>query len=193
MSEGWSVRPASEAGFEAVESVFGSRGPASVCHCQRYQLAPRESFAKLGVQELAFRLRGDLADRPGPGLIGLMDGEPVAWCAVQPRSEYAGLRRFHKVPWEGRDENRDDPSVWAITCFTTRAGHRRHGYASRLVAAAVQHARDNGARALEAYPILATAALTEELHVGTLAMFTRAGFSEVSRPTKRRAVVRIDF
>jgi hypothetical protein len=31
------------------------------------------------------------------------------------------------------------------------------------------------------------------LHVGTIAMFTDAGLVEVTRPTKRRAVVRIDF
>lgn len=193
MAERWSVRPASEAGLEAVATVFGNRGPASVCHCQRYQLAPRESFGKLGVDELAFRFRNELADEPGPGLVGFIDGEPVAWCAVRPRSEYAGLRRFHQVPWQGRDENRADPSVWAITCFTTRAGHRRRGYASRLVFTAVDHARASGARVLEGYPMLTTAALTEELHVGTLGMFTRAGFTELIRPTKRRAVVRIDL
>jgi hypothetical protein len=36
-------------------------------------------------------------------------------------------------------------------------------------------------------------AILEELHVGTTGMFTAAGFTEVGRPTKRRAVMRIDF
>jgi hypothetical protein len=36
-------------------------------------------------------------------------------------------------------------------------------------------------------------ALAEELHVGTEGVFAGAGFSEVSRPTVRRVVMRIDF
>ena len=38
-----------------------------------------------------------------------------------------------------------------------------------------------------------TASITEELHVGTYETFAAAGLSEVSRPTPRRAVMRIDF
>jgi hypothetical protein len=36
-------------------------------------------------------------------------------------------------------------------------------------------------------------AIVEELHVGTEATFADAGFTEVSRPTIRRVVMRIDF
>ena len=35
--------------------------------------------------------------------------------------------------------------------------------------------------------------LVEELHVGTRDSFADAGFTEVSRPTLRRVVMRIDF
>ena len=35
--------------------------------------------------------------------------------------------------------------------------------------------------------------VAEELHVGTRAMFAVAGFIEVSSPTLRRVVMRIDF
>lgn len=41
--------------------------------------------------------------------------------------------------------------------------------------------------------MITTAAIDEELHVGTLSVFLAAGFEEVSRPTARRAVVRVDF
>ena len=190
---GWQVITATEAGHVAVTQVFGDRGAAALCNCQRYRLAPRESFGALGREELAFRLRNQLADVPGPGLVGLIDDEPVAWCAVQPRSDYEGLRRAYKVPWQGRDEDPDDDGVWAVTCFATRAGRRRRGHAERLLGVAIGHARRQGARAIEGYPIVTTTVLIEELHVGTLNMFLRSGFAEIGRPTKRRAVVRIDF
>jgi hypothetical protein len=57
----------------------------------------------------------------------------------------------------------------------------------------VDFARERGARAIEGYPMTTTNAISEELHVGTAGMFAQAGFVEVSRPTPRRAVVRIDF
>ena len=34
---------------------------------------------------------------------------------------------------------------------------------------------------------------SDELNVGTPSMFAAAGLTEVSRPTKRRVVMRIDF
>jgi GNAT superfamily N-acetyltransferase len=93
----------------------------------------------------------------------------------------------------GRTEEKTDDSVWAVTCVFTRAGFRRRGVSYALVAAAVEHARRRGARALEGYPMTTKQAIDEELHVGILSVFEAAGFAEVARPTLRRAVMRLDF
>ena len=103
------------------------------------------------------------------------------------------MLRVFKVPWEGRDEDRDDPTVWAVTCLFTRAGFRKRGVSRALARAAVDFARDRGARALEAYPITTTDVIAEELHVGTVPTFAAAGLTVVSRPTTRRFVMRIDY
>ena len=76
------IVPANEASFEDLQTVFGTRGAAAYCQCQRYKLRPREA------------------------------AETVTW---------------------------------------------------------------------------------DEIHVGTPSMFAAAGLAEVSRPTKRRTVMRIDF
>ena len=39
----------------------------------------------------------------------------------------------------------------------------------------------------------ATRVIVEELHVGTQRNFGAAGFTEVNRPTLRRAVMRVDY
>jgi hypothetical protein len=57
----------------------------------------------------------------------------------------------------------------------------------------VEFARERGAGAVEAYPILTKDVIAEELHVGTVGVFAAAGLAEVSRPTPRRVVMRIDF
>lgn len=192
------VVPASQADWAELETVFGTRGPASWCWCQRYKLAPRESFGSFPAEERAHRLREQVdPDHPDAertaGLLARLDGEPVGWCAVEPRTVYPGMVRNQRVPWEGRAEDRTDPRVWAVTCFLTRAGYRRRGVATALLGAAVEHARHGGARALEGYPITTTRVILEELHVGTVGMFAAAGFREVSRPTPRRVVMRVEL
>jgi GNAT superfamily N-acetyltransferase len=80
--------------------------------------------------------------------------------------------------------------VWAVTCFVTRTGFRRQGIAYSLARAAVDFARQHGARAVEGYPMITKNALLGELHVGTRGMFAAAGFTEVSQPSVRRVVMR---
>jgi GNAT superfamily N-acetyltransferase len=187
------IVPADEASFEDLATVFGTRGSAARCWCQRYKLRPGEAFAKFPAEERKFRLRQQCSGEEAAGLIAYLDGEPVGWCAVEPRTAYEGLLRNNRVPWEGRDEDRADDTVWAVTCLFTRAGFRREGVSYALARAAVDHARNRGARALEAYPMTTEDAILEELHVGTEGAFAAAGLTEVSRPTVRRAVMRIEF
>jgi GNAT superfamily N-acetyltransferase len=192
------IVPANEASFEDLQTIFGTRGTGAWCQCQRYKLRPREAFSKFPVEERRFRLReqtdcGNPGSDATSGLVAYVDGEPAGWCAVEPRSAYEGLVRTFKVPWEGRDEDRADDSVWAVTCLFTRAGFRKRGVSRALARAAVDFARERGARAVEGYPINTKDVIPEELHVGTEGVFAAAGLTEVSRPTPRRLVMRIDF
>jgi GNAT superfamily N-acetyltransferase len=195
------IVPANEASWEDLQTVFGTRGAAAICQCQRYKLRPREAFKKFPAEERAHRLRtqtecGHPKSKTTSGLVAYLDGEPVGWCAVEPRTAYPGLLRNNRVPWERRAEDKADDSVWAVTCVLARAGFRRRGIGYALARAAVDFARRRGARALEAYPMITHPGQDitwDELHVGSRSMFEAAGLTEVSHPTKRRVVMRIDF
>jgi GNAT superfamily N-acetyltransferase len=193
-----SVVPANEASWDDLQTVFGTRGCAYRCQCQRYKLKPREAFALFPVEERAHRLRqqtdsGSPESATTSGLVAYVDQEPAGWCGVEPRTAYPGLLRNNRVPWVDRTEDKGDDTVWAVTCFFTRVGYRRRGVGRALARAAVGFAREQGARALEGYPIVTTDVLSEELHVGTVDIFTAAGLRVVSRPTPRRVAMRIDF
>ena len=84
------------------------------------------------------------------------------------------------------------PTIGPADCLFTRAGFRKRGVSRALARAAVDFARERGARAIEGYPITTKNAIAEELHVGTEGVFAAAGFTEVSRPTLRRVVMRIE-
>jgi GNAT superfamily N-acetyltransferase len=192
------VVPANEATCEELQTVFGTRGAGARCQCQRFKLHRGESFAGFPVEERADRLRqqtdcGNPDSDTTSGLVAYLDGEPVGWCAVEPRTAYEGLLRNNRVPWVGREEDKADAGVWAVTCLFVRAGFRRRGVSRALARAAVAHARARGARAVEGYPITTTDVIPEELLVGTVGVFAAAGLSEVSRPTPRRVVMRLEL
>jgi GNAT superfamily N-acetyltransferase len=163
-----SVVPANEASWEDLQTILGTRGAASTCQCQRYKLQRREAFRSFPAEVRAQRLReqtdcGHPESDTTSGLVAYLDGEPVGWCAVEPRTAF------------------------------TRAGFRKRGVSRALARAAVDFARERGARAIEGYPMITKDVILEELHVGTEGVFADAGFAEVSRPTLRRVVMRIDF
>jgi GNAT superfamily N-acetyltransferase len=195
-----SVVPANEASWQDLETLLGTvRCHAALCYCQRFKI-PWSEWRSVADEERAHRLR-DQTDcgQPGSGstsgLVGYLDGEPAGWCAVEPRTAYPNLLTT-RIPWAGRNEDKDDNGVWAVTCFITRTGFRRQGVTRSLAQAAVEFARQQGARALEGYPMVTQPGQVitwGELHVGSRGAFTAAGFRQVSNPTKRRVVMRIDL
>ncbi|HSZ46995.1 MAG TPA: GNAT family N-acetyltransferase [Streptosporangiaceae bacterium] len=193
-----SVFPANQASWEDLQAVFG-RGAAAKCQCQRIKLGDHDWY-RTPVEERAQRLREETdcghpeADATS-GMVAYLDGVPVGWVAVEPRAGYRRLRGS-PVPWAGRTEDPDDPDVWAIVCFAIRPGYRGQGLTRPLAAAATEYARAHGARAVEAYPMVPKPGQTVswgEMNVGSRGTFIAAGFRDISRPSTRRVVMRIDF
>jgi GNAT superfamily N-acetyltransferase len=194
------VVPANKASAEDLATIFGPRGYTSTCQCQKFRFGSWAERRATTVVERMARLQaqthcGSPEARTTSGLVAYLDGEPVGWCAVEPRTAYARLR-ITPVPWKDRDEDRDDDGVWSVVCFAVRAGYRRRGISRALARATVPFARERGARALEGYPMLTDPGQEVtwgELNVGSRSVFADAGFLEVSHPTLRRVVMRIDF
>jgi GNAT superfamily N-acetyltransferase len=193
------IVPANEASWEDLQAIFGTRGYAAYCQCQRFKVG-QVPWSGVPLPERMERLRAQTqCGYPGAattsGLVAYLNGEPVGWCAVEPRTAYPRLPPA-RVAFKARGEDKDDDGVWAVTCFATRAGFRRQGITRALARATVDFARTRGARALEAYPMITQPGQEitwGETHVGTRSIFADAGLQEVSHPTPRRVVMRIDF
>jgi GNAT superfamily N-acetyltransferase len=192
------VVPANEASWADLQAIFGT-ADAGQCQCQRFKIrgwiwrdsTQDERTAMLQDQTAC----GDPGATSTSGLVGYVDGEPASWVALEPRTAYPKLRTS-RVPWTGRSEDKDDDGVWAVTCMVVRKGYRGRGLTYLLARATIDHARTRGARALEAYPMVTQPGKQitwGELHVGPRQAFEEAGFQEITRPTVRRTVMRIDF
>lgn len=194
------IVPANEASWEDLEQVLGPvKCHSDRCYCQRHKILSAE-WRRIDDDERAFLLRAQTncgspeADTTS-GLVAYLGDEPVGWAAVEPRAHFSNLLRS-RILWAERNEDKQDEGVWAVTCFIVRRGYRRRGIMYALARAAVGFARQRGARALEGYP-MATEPGKEitwgELHVGSRNAFAAAGFREVTHPTLRRYVMRVDF
>jgi GNAT superfamily N-acetyltransferase len=190
------VVPANQSSWDDLQAVL--TGTAGRCQCQRVRLGDRDWW-HLPQEERAAITRSEVhCDEPDTtrtiGVLGYLGDDPVAWAAVDRRSEYGRLRGS-PVPWKGRTQAKDDETVWAIACLVVRRGFRNQGLTYPLVAAAAEHARERGATAVEGYPMRTGGAeiTWDELSVGPVGPFLAAGFREVSRPTTRRSVMRLDL
>jgi GNAT superfamily N-acetyltransferase len=193
------IKPANEASWSDLQAIFGTTDYPSRCLCQRFKVTGwlwRDTTLeqrRLMLQEGSGC--GDPDAEETSGLVAYVDGEPAGWVAVEPRTAYPKLLGT-RIPWTGRSEDRLDDGVWAVTCFTVRKGFRGRGLTYSLASATIAHARARGARALEAYPMITQPGVEVtwgELYVGARQVFEDAGFREITHPTKRRVVMRIDF
>jgi GNAT superfamily N-acetyltransferase len=192
------IVPANTVSWADLQEVFGANDAAQ-CQCQRFKVVGwiwRDSTQ----DERTAGLRAQTAcDNPRSadtsGLMAYVEDEPAGWVAVEPRTAYPKLRTS-RIPWAGRAEDKNDDGVWAVTCFVVRKGFRGRGLTYHLAAATVPFARDRGARALEAYPMITQPGKEitwGELHVGARQVFEEAGFRQLTHPTPRRVVMRIDL
>ncbi len=194
------IVPGNEALWDDLVAIFGTSDYPGQCQCQRFKVVGwiwRDSTQEQRTAMLRAQTScGDPNAAATSGLVAYVDDEPAGcWVAVEPRTVYPKLRTS-RVLWTGRQEDKDDHDVWAVTCFAVRKGYRGRGLTYHLARATIDFARERGARALEAYPMITQPGKEitwGEVHVGARQVFEDAGFEEVSHPTPRRVVMRIDF
>lgn len=161
------------------ERLFSSRGAPKHCWCMVW----RRSAAEVKDNDSAGRKR-QMQQRIGNGtpvgLLAYSDEIPVAWVSIAPRETCRNL---------GGPPARDGEAIWSLVCFFVPRGLRRLGLMRRLIAAAVDHARENGATGVEAYPVDADS--PSYRFMGFVPVFAEAGFAEVGRAGRRRHVMRL--
>jgi GNAT superfamily N-acetyltransferase len=175
--------------WDDLVELFGERGAYGGCWCMFFRI-PQSEFNE-GARN---RGRGnrrafkELVDkRRVPGLLAYVDGRPVGWCSVAPRSRFGRVERSPTTkPVD------DEDGVWSIVCFYMDRRHRGRGVGSALLSAAVEHARKKGARIVEGYPIDSSVRKVpnSEAYYGLLSMFEAAGFEEVARRSPSRPLMR---
>lgn len=189
------IEPATTDRFDDAQHALTGGGDGASCQCAWWTLTNAEWQAS-SRDERKQLLHDEIAAGPPPALIAYVDGEAAGWIRVGPRTKQVRLGRTRdftavsEEPW-------DDESVWAVSCFVVRKEHRGQGLNAKLLDAAVDYAREHGARIVEGYPIDpeggGSKKSANELFRGTVSTFANAGFREVGRPKPDRAIVALDL
>lgn len=168
-----------------LETLFGANGACGGCWCMWWRLS-RSQFEKQKGEGNKQAMKEIVASNHIPGLLAYEDGKPVAWCSVAPREEFPVLDRSRTL------KRVDDRSVWSVVCFFVARPFRRRGMTVKLLQAAVDYARDNGATIVEGYPVEPKKASMPEAFAwtGLVSAFRKAGFVEVTRRSETRPIMR---
>ncbi|MEX0853610.1 MAG: GNAT family N-acetyltransferase [Bauldia sp.] len=162
------------------ERLFASPGAPKHCWCMVWRRTPEEAKHNDGGSRKRQMLKRIGAGVP-VGLLAYAGGEPVGWVSVAPRASYRDL---------GGQPAEEAEAIWSIVCFFLPRRLRGQGTVRRLIAAAVDHARGEGATLVEAYPVDEDA--PSYRFMGFVSVFAEAGFTEVGRAGARRHVMRLE-
>lgn len=184
MSAPLSIRPLTPDLWPALEDLFDTKGPCSRCWCMYWRIGA--AYRKRAADENKAAFRQIVMSEPAPGLIAFKGGVPVGWCQLTPRDALPQLDR------ERRLKRVDDSPVWSLSCFYVRAGYRKQGVTSALIAAALKAALSAGAAAVEAYPLDANKTPSTS-STGYATTFERAGFKTVACHVPARPIMRHDL
>lgn len=191
------IVPATSATWDLLVDLFARRGGPDTpfCWCIFWRVRSKD-FAAATMASNRERLRSLVEDGPPPGLLAIEDGRAIGWVGLAPRPEYERIESSRVIP------RVEGPVPWVVSCFVVSRDVRGRGVADALLAAAVQHARQAGAAAVEGYPIDPAGVEGGRVrdtgaYVGTRSMFERAGFRIAAATSSKsggapRVVARLD-
>ncbi len=186
-----SVTPLTPGRWDDFEALFGPKGACEGCWCTYFRVLTSQRKT-MNPQARKRFIRERIAAGPPPGLLGYIDGRPVAWVQVGPRSELPQWNSAKTLSRPLDPADAEDRTVWAVSCFFMNSKDRGRGYSHRMLSEAVEFARESGARLLEGCPIERTKqSKSVGLYVGSQRIFEAAGFSEVAKRKDGRPLMRL--
>jgi len=127
-------------------------------------------------------MKSRIMDGTTVGLVGYLEGEPVAWVSIAPRETYREL---------GGPEAEDGEKIWSLACMYVHRKLRGEGHGIELIEAATAYARKRGGTVLEAYPVDPKS--PSYRFMGFVPAFERLGFKAIGKAGSRRHVMRRDI
>lgn len=177
------IRPVTPETFADLARLFEARGGPDWCWCMAWRDKPRAVTAAKGAEGKRLRKEAMAARVAGGTHVGLLayDGDtPVGWVSTGPLASFARL---------GGPGGVDPETTWAISCFFMVRGYRGQGVMRELAAAAVETARNAGARHFQVTAVASDS--PSYRFMGFVPLYESLGFEPVGMVGSRRQVMRL--
>ena len=174
------------------DRLLRSHGDSTGCWCMWF-IRPVTEYHAAGDAGNRSAFSELVATDPVPmGHLAFDGDDPAGWCASGPRRRYT--RILKALTLRGRDKAEDE-SVWLVPCFLIAPEARGRGVATALLGHAVESARNDGATAIEGFPLAGSRRRSggADFMTGTETLFASCGFEPVRRPSDNRVVMRLDL
>lgn len=179
------VKPLTTKNWNDFEILFGPKGAYGGCWCMWWRI-PRKEFEEGQGQKNHDAMKHIVDSKIVPGLIAYKDDVPCGWCSVAPREHFSTIERSRLL------KRLDDQPVWSIVCFFINKKYRGLGLGQKLIRETIEFVKTQGGRIIEAYPtyIHKKNMSPVSTFMGIPKIFEKAGFKEVSRPSKSKIIMR---
>jgi GNAT superfamily N-acetyltransferase len=166
-----------------IQTLFENDTVCRACWCMWWRISASEWTKGRGKRNRNL-LKASVNSGKTPGIIAYSDGQPIGWCSVSPREEYARLERSRTL------RRIDEKPVWSVVCFFVSKPFRGKGISTKLLQAAVDHAESQGATIIEGYPSKCEKKQQDSLvYTGLVSAFQKVGFKPVA-DSKTRTTMR---
>jgi GNAT superfamily N-acetyltransferase len=172
-------RPVTKARWPDFEALFSHKGAPSYCWCMAWRTTPEQAKHHSGAERKPMMKQRIMAGTP-VGLVGYLEGEPVAWVSIAPRETY---RNLGGPPADGGEK------IWSLACMYIHRPLRGQGYGLALIEAARAYATKRGGTVLEAYPVDPDS--PSYRHMGFVPAFEKLGFKPAGKIGTRRHLMRL--
>jgi GNAT superfamily N-acetyltransferase len=184
------VVPATRERWPDLELLFGTSGAYAGCWCMFWRLERSQFKAQKG-QANHDCFQHLVETDHVPGLIAYAEQQVAGWCSLGRRSDFSALETSRIL------KRIDTLPIWSIACFYIAKPFRKQGVMRTLLRAAIAYAAEQGAPAVEGYPIdLTTPQLAGQRlgsyagYMGIASAYRDVGFVEVGRASETQLIMR---
>lgn len=172
-------KPVDNSNWTDLEKLFESKGGPHNCWCMVWRnMNVRTDRSNKYDKKVS--LAHYVANQHPVGLLCYDHSEAIAWCSIAPRESYRELSGDTSLT-----------NVWSLVCFFIKREYRQRRLSEELIIQAIQYARDNGAKYVEAYPVDADS--PSYRFMGFKPLFDKLGFDFKHKAGQRRNVMTISI
>lgn len=171
--------PVDKSNWTDLEKLFECKGGPHNCWCMVWRnMNAGGDRANKADKKASFK--SYIENQIPVGLLCYADAEAIAWCSIAPRESYREL-----------SGDRSLTHVWSLACFFVKRSYREKGITEELIKQAINYAKANGAKYVEAYPVDPESPSYK--FMGVKPVFDKLGFEYKHRAGKRRYVMTLEL